>query len=92
MEKRDTNNEDLDKEEEEEEDENKSEHSEEQQEEEDEGDESDLPDAATCLSLTEKFAELTGTDVACAHFFLQDRKWDLEVCNYNDIQDKSSLD
>ncbi|XP_071545260.1 tyrosyl-DNA phosphodiesterase 2-like isoform X2 [Panulirus ornatus] len=28
--------------------------------------------------LVEKFAEITGTDEACAQFYLQDRKWDLE--------------
>jgi len=30
-------------------------------------------------SLTEQFAEITGTDTALAQFFLQDRKWDLQV-------------
>jgi tyrosyl-DNA phosphodiesterase 2 len=48
---------------------------------------SDIPDRETCQKLTEQFAEITGTDEACAQFYLQDRKWDLEVrmmwhCNY----------
>ncbi|XP_063588200.1 tyrosyl-DNA phosphodiesterase 2-like [Penaeus indicus] len=38
----------------------------------------DIPDVATCQSLVEQFAEITGTDEACAQFYLQDRKWDLE--------------
>lgn len=33
----------------------------------------------TLQSLVEQFAEITGTDEACAQFYLQDRKWDLEV-------------
>ncbi|KAJ9581006.1 hypothetical protein L9F63_023817 [Diploptera punctata] len=41
-------------------------------------DESDIPDRETCQRLTEQFAEITGTDEACAQFYLQDRKWDLE--------------
>ncbi|KAJ9588028.1 hypothetical protein L9F63_028160, partial [Diploptera punctata] len=41
-------------------------------------DESDIPDRETCQRLTEQFAEITGTDEACASFYLQDRKWDLE--------------
>ncbi|KDR19586.1 tyrosyl-DNA phosphodiesterase 2-like isoform X2 [Zootermopsis nevadensis] len=38
----------------------------------------DIPDRETCQKLTEQFAEVTGTDEACAQFYLQDRKWDLE--------------
>ncbi|XP_049857278.1 tyrosyl-DNA phosphodiesterase 2-like isoform X1 [Schistocerca gregaria] len=38
----------------------------------------DIPDRETCQKLTEQFAEITGTDVACAQFYLQDRKWDLQ--------------
>ncbi|KAJ8874107.1 hypothetical protein PR048_024948 [Dryococelus australis] len=37
-----------------------------------------IPDRDTCQKLTEQFAEITGTDVACAQFYLQDRNWDLE--------------
>ena len=40
---------------------------------------SEIPDRETCQKLTEQFAEITGTDEACAQFYLQDRKWDLEV-------------
>lgn len=40
---------------------------------------SDIPDRETCQKLTEQFAEITGTDEACAQFYLQDRKWDLEI-------------
>ncbi len=38
-----------------------------------------LPDAATCDQRSKQFADFTGTDEACAHFFLQDCQWDLEV-------------
>ncbi|XP_067004501.2 tyrosyl-DNA phosphodiesterase 2 isoform X3 [Anabrus simplex] len=41
-------------------------------------DDGDIPDRDTCQKLTEQFAEITGTDEACAQFYLQDRKWDLE--------------
>jgi hypothetical protein len=43
------------------------------------GSDSGIPDRDTCQKLTEQFAEVTGTDEACAQFYLQDRKWDLEV-------------
>jgi tyrosyl-DNA phosphodiesterase 2 len=39
----------------------------------------DIPDRETCQKLTEQFAEITGTDEACAQFYLQDRNWNLEV-------------
>lgn len=38
----------------------------------------DIPDVETCQKLTERFAEITGTDEACAQFYLQDRNWDLQ--------------
>lgn len=41
-------------------------------------DEAVIPDRDTCQKLTEKFAEITGTDEACAQFYLQDRSWDLQ--------------
>jgi len=41
----------------------------------------DIPDRETCQKLTEQFAEITGTDEACAQFYLQDRNWNLEVSN-----------
>ncbi|XP_042210742.1 tyrosyl-DNA phosphodiesterase 2-like [Homarus americanus] len=37
-----------------------------------------IPDVATCQRLVEQFANITGTDEACAQFYLQDRKWNLE--------------
>ena len=42
-------------------------------------DDEDIPDVKICQERVEKFAEITGTDEACAQFYLQDRKWDLEV-------------
>ncbi|XP_042866505.1 tyrosyl-DNA phosphodiesterase 2-like isoform X2 [Penaeus japonicus] len=45
---------------------------------EEEEEDEDIPDVATCQSLVEQFAEITGTDEACAQFYLQDRKWNLE--------------
>lgn len=41
-------------------------------------DDEDIPDVKICQERVEKFAEITGTDEACAQFYLQDRKWDLE--------------
>ncbi|KAK4289355.1 hypothetical protein Pmani_037668 [Petrolisthes manimaculis] len=38
----------------------------------------DIPDVATCQKLVEEFAAITSTDEACAQFYLQDRKWNLE--------------
>lgn len=38
-----------------------------------------IPDAKTATELVNRFAEITGTDTACAQFYLQDRKWDLQV-------------
>jgi hypothetical protein len=43
---------------------------------------SDIPDRETCQKLTEQFAEITGTDEACAQFYLQDRNWNLEVSDW----------
>ncbi|XP_046400304.1 tyrosyl-DNA phosphodiesterase 2-like isoform X1 [Ischnura elegans] len=34
--------------------------------------------AEKCQDLVEKFVEITATDSACAQFYLQDRKWNLE--------------
>lgn len=39
----------------------------------------DIPEVAVCQRLCEEFAEITGTDTACAQFYLQDRKWNLDV-------------
>ncbi|KAK3925650.1 Tyrosyl-DNA phosphodiesterase 2 [Frankliniella fusca] len=38
----------------------------------------DIPDVNICQARVEEFAKITGTDEACAQFYLQDRKWDLE--------------
>lgn len=43
----------------------------------------DIPEVAVCQRLCEEFAEITGTDTACAQFYLQDRKWNLDVINYD---------
>lgn len=53
----------------------------------------DLPDAATAQSRCEQFAAITGTDTACAQFFLQDRKWELErsVNDYFDMKKSGAL-
>lgn len=37
-----------------------------------------VPNKAEAEQLVNRFAELTGTDTACAQYFLQDRDWDLE--------------
>lgn len=37
-----------------------------------------VPDASTASALVSQFAEITGTDVACGQFYLQDRNWDLQ--------------
>ena len=41
--------------------------------------EDDIPDKDTCEKRCEKFVEITGTDSACAMFYLQDVHWNLEV-------------
>ena len=43
--------------------------------------EDNIPDRETCEGLTQQFAEVTGTDVALAQYYLQDRNWDLQVCS-----------
>ncbi|XP_057370776.1 tyrosyl-DNA phosphodiesterase 2-like [Daphnia carinata] len=37
-----------------------------------------VPNAKEAADLVTKFAEVTGTDTACAQFYLQDRDWDLQ--------------
>ncbi|GFY69305.1 hypothetical protein TNIN_421821 [Trichonephila inaurata madagascariensis] len=44
----------------------------------------DIPEVSECQRLCECFAEITGTDEACAQFYLQDRKWDLEATVLNE--------
>lgn len=34
---------------------------------------------AECEEALRSFARITGTDEACAHFFLQDVNWNLQV-------------
>jgi len=43
-----------------------------------EAEDSDIPDAAVCQERCVEFAGITGTDEACAQFFLQDHDWDLQ--------------
>lgn len=38
-----------------------------------------IPDGKIATELVNKFAEVTGTDTACAQFYLQDRNWNLQV-------------
>ena len=38
-----------------------------------------VPTAAEAQKLVSQFATITDTDTACAQFYLQDRKWNLEV-------------
>lgn len=38
-----------------------------------------VPNAKEAESLVSQFAEVTGTDTACAQFYLQDRNWNLQV-------------
>lgn len=38
-----------------------------------------VPDAKQAGELVNQFATITGTDTACAQFYLQDRDWDLQV-------------
>ena len=42
-------------------------------------DEGFVPNAKEAADLVSQFAEVTGTDTACAQFYLQDRDWDLQV-------------
>ena len=49
--------------------------------------ESTIPSRDECETRCQKFAEITGTDSAMALFFLQDRKWDLDVTSWTKIVD-----
>ena len=42
----------------------------------------DIPSREVCEERCEEFAQITGTDSACAMFYLQDRSWDLQVNNF----------
>lgn len=48
-----------------------------------------LPSTEEATRLVNKFAEVTGTDTACAQFYLQDRDWDLQVMSHVNIDDTS---
>ena len=48
-----------------------------------EEEDTNIPDAATCQSRCVEFAKITGTDEACAQFFLQDHDWDLSVRQFS---------
>ncbi|XP_054707550.1 tyrosyl-DNA phosphodiesterase 2-like [Uloborus diversus] len=56
----------------------------------DESDSEDIPEASECQLLCEQFAEITGTDTACAQFYLQDRKWGLEQSVNDFFEDRNS--
>ena len=43
-----------------------------------------LPSAAECEERCQTFVAVTGTDSACAMFFLQDRDWDVKVTKVSD--------
>ena len=45
----------------------------------DEDYEANIPPREECEERCQKFASVTGTDSACAMFYLQDRDWDLDV-------------
>ena len=42
-------------------------------------DNDDIPPADECERRSQEFAKITGTDTALAMFYLQDRKWELDV-------------
>ncbi|CAL1263402.1 unnamed protein product [Larinioides sclopetarius] len=50
----------------------------------------DIPEVAECQRLCEKFAEITETDEACAQFYLQDRKWNLEQSVHDFFEDRNN--
>ncbi|KFM83516.1 hypothetical protein X975_16956, partial [Stegodyphus mimosarum] len=55
----------------------------------DESDNEDIPEVAECERLVQEFAKVTGTDTACAQFYLQDRKWNLDVNMYKFLVSRS---
>ncbi|GFT07532.1 tyrosyl-DNA phosphodiesterase 2 [Nephila pilipes] len=50
----------------------------------------DIPEVSECQRLCECFAEITGTDEACAQFYLQDRKWDLDRSVNDFFEDRNN--
>lgn len=52
----------------------------------------DIPPSDVCQKLCEEFAAVTETDTACAQFYLQDRKWNLQrsVSDYFDDRSGAS--
>ncbi|KAG8187623.1 hypothetical protein JTE90_027033 [Oedothorax gibbosus] len=56
----------------------------------DSSDSDDIPDVAECQRLCEQFAEITGTDSACAQFYLQDRSWDLDRSVNDFFEDRNN--
>lgn len=57
---------------------------------EDSDSDSDIPEVSVCKRLCEEFAEVTGTDTACAQFYLQDRKWNLDQSVNDFFEDRSN--
>lgn len=49
----------------------------------------DIPEVEVCDHLCKEFASITGTDSACAQFYLQDRKWDLEMSVNDFFEDRA---
>lgn len=56
----------------------------------DESDNENLPSADECQKRCEEFAEITGTDTACAQFYLQDREWNLERSVNDFFEDRAN--
>lgn len=44
------------------------------------------PSDAECEEAMKKFVQITKTDEACAHFFLQDFNWQLQVSIYRHLR------
>lgn len=57
---------------------------------EDSDSDTDIPEVSVCKRLCEDFAEITGTDTACAQFYLQDRKWDLDRSVNDFFEDRNN--
>ncbi|XP_042901699.1 tyrosyl-DNA phosphodiesterase 2 [Parasteatoda tepidariorum] len=55
-----------------------------------ESDNEDIPEVEVCQHLCEQFAEITGTDTACAQFYLQDRKWNLDQSVNDFFEDRNN--
>lgn len=56
----------------------------------DESENENLPSADECQIRCEEFALITGTDTACAQFYLQDREWNLERSVNDFFEDRAN--